>query len=358
MRTHRWIAVAAAALAACARPPAPLRTPATPEQIAPRSSATTSVSAAAPVRGDLPPNDRIRLAEALRLAAAWGTELWPDWTAAPFSILLITPQQEFLVNERQLPAGFAPVGYDSLLKTVVFARAREMSPQLLATFPAFGAAPTVVVGPPEGTGKASTRWLLTVLHEHFHQLQMSRPGYASGVAALGLARGDRTGAWMLNYAFPYDSANVQAAFDAFVRSIDTALAEGPREARQARWRAIVDARARLRATLSPDDDRYLAFQMWQEGVSRYTELRVARWAATRFTPSPEFRALPDFTSFAVAADSIEAAIHAGLRDNPLGRTKRVAFYAAGAAMALALDRFVPDWRARYFDGYSLDGVAP
>jgi hypothetical protein len=292
------------------------------------------------------------------LAAAMGTHLWPDWTAAPFSVLLITPEQEFLLNERPVQAEFTRVDHDSLLRSDVFVRTRELPLNLLATYPAFGRTPTVVIGQPERTGKSSTRWLLTVLHEHFHQLQMSQPGYSAGVAALGLARGDQTGMWMLNYPFPYDSPDVQAAFDAFARSLDTALARGPRTTGEQQWRAIADARARLRETLSPDDDRYLMFQMWQEGVSRYTELRVARWAASQFMPSPQFRALPDFTSFGVAADSIEAAIHAGLRDNPLGRTRRVAFYAAGAAMALALDQFVPGWRARYFDAYTLDGIAP
>ena len=50
--------------------------------------------------------------------------------------------------------------------------------------------------------------MLTVLHEHFHQLQQSQPGYFQGVEALGLSGGDQTGMWMLNYPFPYKTPAV------------------------------------------------------------------------------------------------------------------------------------------------------
>jgi hypothetical protein len=67
---------------------------------------------------------------------------------------------------------------------------------------AVGGVATIVVGQPAHTGQTSTRWVLTALHEHFHQLQFSQPGYYPGVTALGLARGDTTGMWMLNHGFP------------------------------------------------------------------------------------------------------------------------------------------------------------
>ena len=119
--------------------------------------------------------------------------------------------------------------------------------------------------------------------------------------------------------------------------------------RQSHWLAARVARAALRAALPPDDDRYLAFQMWQEGVARYTELQAARFAAAHFTPSADFRALPDFVPFDAAAERIEAGIHAGLRA-PLGRDRRVAFYPVGAATALLLDETLPGWRSPYLWG--------
>jgi len=109
------------------------------------------------------------------------------------------------------------------------------------------------------------------------------------------------------------------------------------------------ARVALRAALTPDDDRYLAFQMWQEGVARYTELLAARFAARHVTPSRDFRALPGFISFDTAASRIESGIHAGLRA-PLNDRRRVAFYALGAGYALLRDEMEAGWRARYLEG--------
>ncbi|HKH93241.1 MAG TPA: hypothetical protein VKA54_15655 [Gemmatimonadaceae bacterium] len=298
----------------------------------------------------------MRIAEAFRLAQAVGNELWPAWTSAPFAVLLVTPEREFLIRHPRPTAEFTRVGYDSLLASEILVRPRKLSPSLLATFPAVSGVPTIVVGQPQATGKSSTGWVLTLLHEHFHQLQTSRPGYYARVDSLGLSRGDQTGMWMLDYAFPYDSSTVQTRFAELAQHLDSALAASPAE-RWSHWLAALRARSALRAALPADDDRYLAFQMWQEGVARYTELHVARFAASRYTPSVAFRALPDFMPFSAAADRIEAGIRTGLR-TPLARDRRVAFYPLGAAFALLLDWRASEWRTAYFDrGYALDAHA-
>jgi hypothetical protein len=304
----------------------------------------------------LPTDDRTRIAEAFRLAEAIGDRIWPGWSAAPFALLLVTPDREYLVRHPRPPAEFVRAGFDSLLRSEVFTRPKTFSPNLLATFPVEGV-PTIVIGQASVTGKRSTPWVLTALHEHFHQLQMSQPDYYKGVDALGLARGDQTGMWMLNYAFPYGADSVQAAFSAMTQAVDSALGPAPAGNRQARLQVLSQSRSRLRSALSADDDRYLSFQMWQEGVARYTELQVARWAHEHYVPSAAFSALADASSFGAAADSIAADIRRGLRGNPLSNAGRVAFYPAGAATALLLDDVAPGWRARYLQSaFSLDGV--
>ena len=320
-------------IAACAAPPSIART-------------APALPAPAPT---LAWDDRLRIAEAFRLADAIGDSIWPGWTATPFAVLLVTPEREFLVRHPRPSPDFARAGYDSLLASDVFVRARTLAPTLLATFPAVGGVPTVVVGQPAATGKSSTEWVLTLVHEHFHQLQTSRSDYYARVEALGLARGDKTGMWMLNYAFPYDSAPVQSRVASLAAQLDSTLLATTADERRSHWLAAQVARAALRATLTPDDDRYLSFQMWQEGVARYTELLAARFAARRFTPSGSFRTLPDFISFDSAASRIEAGVHAGLHA-PLSERRRVAFYPLGAANALALDAMDAGWRTRYLEG--------
>ena len=325
------------ALAACSHPPVARTAPAV----------LTSTSA-------LAWDDRLRIAEAYRLADAIGDSIWPGSTSAPFAVLLVTPEHEFLVRHARPSADFTRVGYDSLLHGEVLVRPRTLSQNLLATFPAASGVPTIVVGQPSATGKSSTEWVLTLVHEHFHQLQTSHPDYFARVNGLGLARGDKTGMWMLNYAFPYDSAVVQSRVAALAAQLDSTLLATTAAERRSHWLAAQVARAALRAALTADDDRYLDFQMWQEGVARYTELLAARFAARRFTPSGSFRTLPDFTPFGAAASRIEAGIHAGLRA-PLNERRRAAFYPLGAAYALALDEFNEGWRASYLAGaMSLD----
>ena len=310
----------------------------------PVATPTVASSAAA-----LANDDRVRIAEAFRLADAIGDSIWPGWTSAPFAVLLVTPDREFLVRHPRPSADFAPAGHDSLLRGDVLVRRRTFAPNLLATFPAVGGVPTIVIGQPSATGKSSTEWVLTLLHEHFHQLQMARPDYHARVGALALSRGDSSGMWMLNYAFPYDSALVESRFGALAAHLDSALLAPSPDVRQSHWVAARVARAALRAALPADDDRYLAFQMWQEGVARFTELEAARFAATHFTPSGAFRTLPDAVPFAAAAERIEGTIHAGLRA-PLARNRRVAFYAVGAATALLLDETGREWRSPYLSG--------
>ena len=82
----------------------------------------------------------------------------------------------------------------------------------------------MVIGQAENTqSKTSTRWVLTALHEHFHQLQESRPRYYADVDALGLAKGDTTGMWMLNYPFPYTKAEVKEQFAATAKALGQAV---------------------------------------------------------------------------------------------------------------------------------------
>jgi hypothetical protein len=304
----------------------------------------------------LPEADRVRIAEAFRLAETLGNRVWPDWDKAPFAVLLVTPEHEFLIRHPGPSSDFTRIGEDPLLKSPVWYRKRQFSPRLLATFPAVGGVPTIVIGRAEDTSaRASTPWVITLLHEHFHQLQYSRPRYYAEVDALGLARGDRTGMWMLNYAFPYTTPEVKEQFGVMCK----ALAEALQARRQAdfatKLASYVETRKRFRSLLKGDDYKYLAFQVWQEGIARYTEYHVADLAAAGYEPSKEFRALKDYTPFKEEAAALLKGVEKELSSVHLDRAKRTAFYALGAAEGLVLDRAHPGWRKRYFEEkFSLD----
>lgn len=291
--------------------------------------------------------DRVRLAESFRLAEEVRDSVWPRWSGVAFAVLLVTPEHEFLVRHPEPSSEFESIGYDTLLASDVFVRLRLFPPNLLATFPAVGGVSTVVIGQPEQTGKSSTFWVVTMLHEHFHQLQTSHPRYYRNVEALDLSGGDQTGMWMLNHPFPYAATKVQQRFRSFAVALARAMEPAEAADFQRHLNDVRTAERALYAGLSAKDARYLAFQLWQEGIARYTEDQVAQIAARGYRPTAAFQSLPDYVPFEAAADSIRQGILRGLTNDDLAGRKRVAFYPVGAALGLLLDRTEPRWKERY-----------
>lgn len=292
--------------------------------------------------------DRTRLAEAFRLGRAVGNQIWPDWDKAPFAVLLVTPEYEFLIRHPAPSKDFTRLGHDSLLQSDVYFRKRQFSPGLLATFPAVGGVSTIVAGQAENTdAKTSTPWVVTLMHEHFHQLQDSKPNAYADLAALNLSHGDQSGMWMLNYAFPYDSPEIKTQFVVISRSLAEALRARKSEF-PLKLTAYLDARRQLQKLLNSDDYKYFSMQLWKEGIARYTEYRVADLAARGFRPSKAFRALNDFDPFPNVARKIMQGIMKELETLQLESYKRVAFYPIGAGEGLLLDQLRPRWHSRYF----------
>ena len=313
------------------------------------AKARTAQAATEPVPS-LTQIDRVRLREMFRLGDSIGDRVWPGWSKAPFAVLLVTPEYEFLVRHPKPSADFTSLGYDKLLKSDVHYRKRTFSTHLLATFPAISGSmdSTIVVGQVSNTSsKDSTAWIITLLHEHFHQLQDSQPNLYTEVMALNLAHGDQTGMWMLNYAFPYERVEVQQQFATMSKLLAAAI-EAPKRERAQKVRAYLEERRKFQQMLAPDDYKYFSFQFWKEGIARYTEYRLAQMAAANYRVSKEFRALPDYKSFTEAAKSTRARIFRQLEMQKLSEAKREVVYSFGAAEGLLLDQINPQWRRRYF----------
>lgn len=287
------------------------------------------------------PGIRDLIAEARGISAAVGDTVWPGYSAAPFQVLFVDGEHEYLFCTEGDAEGFAEAGTDPATGCSVDIRDRQFPPDLLATFPAVNGVPTIVVGAPEATGKAPRDWMITLLHEHFHQLQTAHPAYHDMTAALDLANNDETGQWMLDYPFPYDDPATAQAFGRLAAAALGVL--------EANGEAFEPAFARYRASrrsfmdrLDPADRRYLEFQLWQEGVARWTE---AELAAASGDPALE-----------KAAAEMRQAIQVSLRaaqEEGLGVRKRTAFYPLGAAEAEMLQRSGTHWRADYWDQLSL-----
>jgi hypothetical protein len=306
--------------------------------------------------------DRTRLAEAFRLADQFSDRLWPGWSRAPFAVLLVTPDYDFLIRHPKPSPDFAKLEHDALLKSDIYYRKHNgFSTSFLATFPAISGSmvSTVVVGQAENTWvKTSTPWVITLLHEHFHQLQDSQPNFYTDVNALNLSHGDQTGMWMLNYAFPYERKEVQDQFALASRLLADAIKSRQSERAQ-KTAAYLEARRKFQDMLAPDDYRYISFQLWKEGIARYTEYQIARLAAAQYKPTRNFVALKDYLSFADFMQKTYEGIFRQLASQRLGESRREVVYSYGAAEGLLLDQINPKWRSRYFaEKFDLRNLVP
>lgn len=317
----------------------------------------SSVAFAVPT---IPEIDRVRIAEAYRIGEKLQDNIWTEWSTAPFGMLFITDDHEFLIRYAKPSDEFTSIGYDKLLKSEVFVRPRKFQKNLLATFPAFGSTPVMVVGKAENTSdKTSTRWVFVVLHEHFHQLQYSRADYYSSVNALDLSGGDTTGMWQINYPFPYKEETLAARFRKLTDLLLTAYEATTNKEREEALAAYLAARKEFAASLDPADHRYASFQLWQEGIARYTQYKMAELAGRRLKPSKAFRRLPDYVPFDQEAERLLASTIKELCELDLTTWERTAFYPLGAVEGLLLDRVSPVWRSRYFaDKFEVDRHYP
>ncbi|MEL6190682.1 MAG: hypothetical protein AAFR66_01475 [Bacteroidota bacterium] len=284
--------------------------------------------------------DKVRIAEAQRLARLYTNEIWDGMGDNAFTVLLIEGENEFLINHPAPDTSFRSLGVDSLLGSEVFVRSQRFPPNFLATFPAVNGRNCIVVGTPEQTGLPSTAWIITLLHEYFHIHQYTQPNYYQWAADLDLAKGDESGMWMLNFPFPYENEEVQELIYEYQSALsrpDFSLEE------------FLHIRNTLKENLSRDDYTYFSFQLWQEGVARYTEYAFLKnITEDQFQSSLEVQALEDFESYESYYQTFVEREKKLLKELKLGEFKRVAFYSYGLAEAWMLDIFSPDWKKKYF----------
>jgi len=293
-------------------------------------------------------SDKIRIREAITISKKFGDNLFPGYSKVPFAIVLVTDSIEFLMYHPNPTPDFILMYKDSILKSNIYYRRRTFSQNFLATFPAVNGLSCIVVGIPENTQKNSSEWIITLLHEHFHQYQNSAPDYFKSIDDLKLSGGDESGMWMLNYAFPYDSIPVKIQFENYSRALYKTVNNISNNKFNLYFKKYIEERKKLQNLLSPSDYRYFSLQLWQEGLARYTEYKFLD-LLVNYTPSKELLSLPDFETFnklkhEMYKDEVES-----LLKNKLNEAQRIAFYSIGFAEGLLLDKLNNKWRNKYLE---------
>ena len=304
--------------------------------------ASVFVVATAGFGQELPADDGVRIAEFYRLAPTIEDGIWPGWSRVPDPLLLVTAENEFLTHHPSPPTEFKADG-DGF-----FVRPRQFPVHLEATFPAFGPPAVIVIGEPKSTAsKTSTPWVIVVMHEHFHQLQDAAPGYFQAVDGLGLSHGDESGMWMLEYPFPYKKAEIVQSFGRLRDGLLAALTETDPAKFRKDAEEYVAMRRKFFAQLSADDHKYLSFQLWQEGMARYTQIMAAE-AAAKYQPTAAFAGLEDYEPFSAYGARARAETLEELKKVDMAKAQRGAIYPFGAVEGMLLDRINPGWKDEYF----------
>lgn len=282
---------------------------------------------------DVPQRDvRELIRDARMVLEEHGDTVWPGMSAAPFGILLVEEETERLFCHGNMPEGFETMDADPVLSCSAGFRPTSFAPDMQVTFAAVDDVPVIVIGTPRGTRKTINDWVLTIFHEHFHQMQFTWDGYDPGIAGLGLGGDDSSDAWMLEYEFPYTRRRVANAFrnmaDDMIKALEArGTAEFPDVVKQY-W----VTREGARSTVSDADWRYIELQLWQEGGARWTEAAVAALS----------------TSFAGAAIDAEERVTRELTALNLRSHQRDALYSLGAAEAMLLEAGGVEWRSSYW----------
>ncbi len=306
-----------------------------------------SLAMAAAAQTGIGNTEALLIREAKTISDKWGDGIWPGIGKAPFTLVLVTDTIEYLIFHSNPSADFQFVGKDTILQTDVYQRKRTFQKHLLATFPAVNGINCIVVGTPANTGRSLTNWMITLLHEHFHQFVNSQPGYAEGVNGLNLSGGDQTGMWMLNYPFSYDSLPVIKQYELFSNALYNTIKKARKPAFKLHYKRFTKERQAFKKILRPDDYKYFSFQMWQEGLATYTEYHFLQLLKS-YPLSEEVTNLAGFTPLKKYTPEFYQTQLNSLAQLKLANEKRVCFYAVGFGEGLLLDSVNPGWRKLYF----------
>ncbi|MEK7669995.1 MAG: hypothetical protein AAB330_02015, partial [Bacteroidota bacterium] len=172
------------------------------------------------------------------------------------------------------------------------------------------------------------------------------PDYYDAVHRLDLSDGDKTGMWMLNYPFPYSASAVVLQYRNYTRALSETLARINSDSLQPTVLRYIAERNKFQQLLKPAEYRYFSFQIWQEGIARYTEFKFLD-LLDKYEPSKEVSSLQDYVPFEKYRETFYQQQVGRITQWDLSSRRRDCFYALGFGEGLVLDKQNPQWREKY-----------
>ena len=291
--------------------------------------------------------DKLRIREAIEIRNTIGESIWEGISNVPFTILLVAEDYEYLFHHSNPSSDFIFLEEDPITGSSIFYRETVFAPHFEATFPAVNGINCVVIGLPENTQSRSTsRWILTLLHENFHQYQSSHPNHYNATNELDLSGGDETGMWQLNFPFPYEKHHVNKNYTAYASALIDCLSHLDTKDNTKYYHLLKKEREEFRKSVSEKEYTYWKFQLWKEGIARYTEARYLK-ALTNYEPSKELMKLKDFIPFSELKTHFLNEQMDKISKWKLTEEKRIVVYALGMGEGMIMDRFSPNWQEHY-----------
>ncbi len=337
---------------------------------APSAPVVHGLEASTTQSGTLARQQLLVLREAFQLVNTVGNEVWPGWARSPLTVVIIDEDHEYLVNT---PADWEPTGGFELTEQTfigqpVFRRSRTLPRALRAAFPIAGL-PAAVVGAWQPTEESPNEWAVTLVHEWFHVMQMTR-GEEAKVGDLRLGEGVYP-SLQLDYPFAYGDRDIghaihllgAALYDFWSRSRSLPRAMQRTFVAETSWAALQNLETIVSLKYGDDAYNYFRYQTWKEGVARYTQVRVSLLAADfedngRFYQQPGFAALQGSMSYARLWEEVTRTNYWLMRTASGDQGgDPTSFYGIGHGLAELLDAISPTWKERYFDeGVWLDDL--
>lgn len=279
---------------------------------------------------------RVMMRNARHIVAQSGDRVWRGYSGTPLPVLLVEPARETLFCSSAVD-GFTAAATDPITGCSTQTRPRELPVDVSAADDLQNRL-VIQIGLPDAVAVSGTEWIVTLLHESFHEYQSMLPRHREAVSRVSHLLGGAGGSWALDYPFPYTDPRVTTAF-AEMNACALAFLAAPRDQDvRTLVTCYVHARRKAQAIVGEPAWKYYEFQVGEEGVARWTEIKLARIAGETDG------------NIAALANDRWGGLSTSLRSissTGLSKWKRSSFYVFGAVEAEMLERLNPSWHEEY-----------
>ena len=326
--------------------------------------------------------EEARLSEVLHLRTWLGEGVWPGWGGAHIPVMVYNEQYAFLVDYPDPPAGW----YKVPMQEARGGPWEEVPGDLFEGRSYYRTAITHPDKTPEGfTVLVGDRWVATFQTREYGEVAFYE-GFRSDLPAAFADVVPVRLVWelLMGKTESYVAALEHESFHAFegmlaperLRAAESlyGVADGyPYAAMDEPWRREMDVllkaalttderairgpvlqflqlRTERRRSLTPDQAELERLREWEEGLAKYAELAISRRAETKesYHAVDGIRKDPDFKDYGGQEQFWGQQLLEARRTQ--GRSGDTRFYYSGNAMAVVLDRLMPDWKPQALPG--------